>query len=164
MKAFRTIFPDLKKYTWFLLAGLISLLLVDILQLFIPRIIKKAIDDLTQPAINTEVLLSYGLKIISLAILIAIFRFFWRYFILGTAHRIERNLRFRLFFHLQTLPLKFLNQFSTGEIMAHATNDLNAIRMALGMALVALVDGVLLSLMAIGFMIHINQKFCCENI
>lgn len=156
MKAFRTIFPDLKKYTWFLLAGLISLLLVDILQLLIPRIIKKAIDDLTQPKINTEVLLSYGLKIIALAILIAIFRFLWRYFILGTAHRIERNLRFRLFSHLQTLPLKFLNQFSTGEIMAHATNDLNAIRMALGMALVALVDGVLLSLMAIGFMIHIN--------
>ena len=85
-----------------------------------------------------------------------IFRFFWRYFILGTAYRMEKILRLRLFSHLQTLPLKFLNQFSTGDIMAHATNDLNAIRMALGMALVALVDGVLLSLMAIGFMVHIN--------
>ncbi|MCX8012104.1 MAG: ABC transporter ATP-binding protein/permease [Desulfobacterota bacterium] len=156
MKAFRTILPDLKKYIWFLVAGLISLLVVDILQLIIPRIIKKVIDGLTQGKIISEVLLSYGLKIIVLAILITIFRFFWRYFILGTAHRVERNLRFRLFSHLQTLPLKFLNQFSTGDIMAHATNDLNAIRMALGMALVALVDGVLLSLMAIVFMAHIS--------
>ena len=156
MKAFRTLFPYVKKNIWFIIGGLTSLLIVDVLQLFIPRIIKWVVDDLTQGKANSEILLSYGLKIIGLAVLMIIFRFFWRYFILGTAYRMEKNLRLRLFSHLQTLPLKFLNQFSTGDIMAHATNDLNAIRMALGMALVALVDGVLLSLMAIGFMVHIN--------
>ena len=156
MKAFRTLLPYVKKNIWFIIGGLTSLLIVDVLQLFIPRIIKWVVDDLTQGKANSEILLSYGLKIIGLAVLMIIFRFFWRYFILGTAYRMEKNLRLRLFSHLQTLPLKFLNQFSTGDIMAHATNDLNAIRMALGMALVALVDGVLLSLMAIGFMVHIN--------
>ena len=156
MKAFRTLLPYVKQNIWFLIGGLISLLLVDVLQLFIPRIIKWVVDDLTQGKANSEILLGYGLKIIGLAVLMIIFRFFWRYFILGTAYRMEKILRLRLFSHLQTLPLKFLNQFSTGDIMAHATNDLNAIRMALGMALVALVDGVLLSLMAIGFMVHIN--------
>jgi ATP-binding cassette, subfamily B, multidrug efflux pump len=156
MKAFRTLLPYVKKNIWFLIGGLTSLLLVDVLQLFIPRIIKWVVDDLTQGKANSEILLGYGLKIIGLAVLMIIFRFFWRYFILGTAYRMEKILRLRLFSHLQTLPLKFLNQFSTGDIMAHATNDLNAIRMALGMALVALVDGVLLSLMAIGFMVHIN--------
>ncbi len=156
MKAFRTLLPYVKKNIWFLIGGLTSLLIVDVLQLFIPRIIKWVVDDLTQGKANSEILLSYGLKIIGLAVLMIIFRFFWRYFILGTAYRMEKILRLRLFSHLQTLPLKFLNQFSTGDIMAHATNDLNAIRMALGMALVALVDGVLLSLMAIGFMVHIN--------
>ncbi len=156
MKAFRTLLPYVKKNIWFLIGGLTSLLIVDVLQLFIPRIIKWVVDDLTQGKANSEILLGYGLKIIGLAILMIIFRFFWRYFILGTAYRIEKTLRLRLFSHLQTLPLTFLNRFSTGDIMAHATNDLNAIRMALGMALVALVDGVLLSLMAIGFMVHIN--------
>ncbi len=156
MKAFRTLLPYVKKNIWFIIGGLTSLLIVDVLQLFIPRIIKWVVDDLTQGKANSEILLSYGLKIIGLAVLMIIFRFFWRYFILGTAYRMEKILRLRLFSHLQTLPLKFLNQFSTGDIMAHATNDLNAIRMALGMALVALVDGVLLSLMAIGFMVHIN--------
>ncbi len=156
MKAFRTLLPYVKKNIWFLIGGLTSLLIVDVLQLFIPRIIKWVVDDLTQGKANTAILLGYGLKIIGLAILMIIFRFFWRYFILGTAYRIEKILRLRLFSHLQTLPLTFLNRFSTGDIMAHATNDLNAIRMALGMALVAIVDGVVLSLMAIGFMIHIN--------
>ena len=156
MKAFRTLLPYVKKNIWFIIGGLTSLLIVDVLQLFIPRIIKWVVDDLTQGKANSEILLSYGLKIIGLAVLMIIFRFFWRYLILGTAYRMEKILRLRLFSHLQTLPLKFLNQFSTGDIMAHATNDLNAIRMALGMALVALVDGVLLSLMAIGFMVHIN--------
>ena len=156
MKSFRTLLPYVKKNIWFIIGGLTSLLIVDVLQLFIPRIIKWVVDDLTQGKANSEILLSYGLKIIGLAVLMIIFRFFWRYLILGTAYRMEKILRLRLFSHLQTLPLKFLNQFSTGDIMAHATNDLNAIRMALGMALVALVDGVLLSLMAIGFMVHIN--------
>jgi len=156
MKAFRTLLPYVKKNIWFLIGGLSSLLIVDVLQLFIPRIIKWVVDDLTQGKASSEILVSYGLKIIGLAVLMVIFRFFWRYFILGTAYRIEKILRLRLFSHLQTLPLTFLNQFSTGDIMAHATNDLNAIRMALGMALVALVDGVVLSLMAIGFMVHIN--------
>ena len=156
MKAFRTLLPYVKKNIWFIIGGLTSLLMVDVLQLFIPRIIKWVVDDLTQGKANSEFLLRYGLMIIGLAVLMIIFRFFWRYFILGTAYRMEKILRLRLFSHLQTLPLKFLNQFSTGDIMAHATNDLNAIRMALGMALVALVDGVLLSLMAIGFMVDIN--------
>jgi ATP-binding cassette subfamily B multidrug efflux pump len=156
MKAFRTVFPYLRKHIWVLIAGLSSLLLVDLLQLLIPRIIKGVVDDLTQGTITSGVLLTYGLKVIGLAIFIAVFRFVWRYCILGTSHRIEKALRLRLFSHLQTLPLKFLNQFTTGDIMAHATNDLNAIRMALGMALVALVDGILLSLMAMGFMAHIS--------
>ena len=156
MKAFRTLLPYVKKNIWFIIGGLTSLLIVDVLQLFIPRIIKWVVDDLTQGKVNSEILLGYGFKIIGLAVFMVIFRFFWRYFILGTAYRIEKILRLRLFSHLQTLPLTFLNRFTTGDIMAHATNDLYAIRMALGMALVGMVDGVVLSLMAIGFMVHIN--------
>ena len=156
MEAFRTIIPYLRKNIWFLVSGLLALLIVDVLQLLIPRIIKWVIDDLTQGKANSTALLVYSLEITGIAVLIGIFRFIWRYQIFGTAHRIEKNLRLRLFTHLQIAPLNFFTQHSTGEIMAHATNDLNAIRMALGMSLVALVDGVILSLMAIGFMIHIN--------
>jgi len=158
MKAFRTVLPYLRKNIWFLVCGLAALLAVDFLQLIIPQIIKVVIDDLTQEGAKSRTLLLYGLEIVGIAILIGIFRFAWRYLILGTAHRIEQNLRLRLFTHLQALPLNFFNRFSIGDIMAHATNDMNAIRMALGMALVALVDGVILSLMTVGFMTHINLR------
>ncbi|MCD6352695.1 MAG: ABC transporter ATP-binding protein [Proteobacteria bacterium] len=158
MKAFRTVLPYLRKNIWYLVGGMTALLAVDFLQLIIPQIIKWVIDDLTRGGGKSRTLLIYGLEIIGIALLIGIFRFAWRYLILGTAHRIEQNLRLRLFTHLQTLPLNFFNRFSTGDIMAHATNDMNAIRMALGMALVALVDGVILSLMTVGFMIHINLQ------
>ncbi len=158
MKAFRTIFPYLRKNIWFLIGGLSALLLVDVLQLIIPRVIKWVIDDLTQGKVDSATLIVYGLEIVGIAALIGIFRFIWRYLIFGTSHRIEKDLRLRLFNHLQMAPLKFFNQFSTGDIMAHAVNDLNAIRMSLGIALVAMVDGVFLTLMAIGFMLHINLR------
>lgn len=158
MKEFRTVLPDLRKYAWPLIAGLAALLMVDVLQLIIPRIIKWVVDDLIQGTATGRTFLCYALEIIGIALAIGIFRFFWRYFILGTSHRIERNLRLQLFTHLQSVPLNFFHQVSTGDIMAHATNDLGAVRMALGMALVALVDGVILTLMAVGFMVHINME------
>lgn len=158
MKEFRTVLPDLRKYFWPLVAGLGALLVVDVLQLFIPRIIKWVVDDLIQGTAIGRTFLIYALEIIGISLVIGIFRFCWRYFILGTSHRIERNLRLRLFTHLQNVPLRFFDQVSTGDIMAHATNDLGAVRMALGMALVALVDGVILSLMAVGFMVHISWE------
>jgi ATP-binding cassette, subfamily B, multidrug efflux pump len=158
MKEFRTVLPDLRKYFWPLVAGLAALLVVDVLQLLIPRIIKWVVDDLIQGTATGRAFFVYALEIIGISLVIGIFRYFWRYFILGTSHRIERNLRLRLFTHLQRVPLNFFHQVSTGDIMAHATNDLGAVRMALGMALVALVDGVILTLMAVGFMVHINLE------
>ena len=156
MNAFRTILPYLRKNIWFLIGGLSALLMVDVLQLLIPLIIKRVIDNLTRWNVGDGGLLVYAMEIVGIAILIGIFRFIWRYLIFGTAHRVERNLRHQLFAHLQTVPLSFFNKVATGDIMAHATNDMTAVRMALGMALVTLVDGGILSLMAIGFMVHIN--------
>jgi ATP-binding cassette subfamily B multidrug efflux pump len=158
MNAFRTIVPYLRKYIWFFIGGLSALLIVDVLQLLIPLIIKRVIDDLTRGNVDDAGLFVCAMGIVGIAILIGIFRFIWRYLIFGTAHRVERNLRHQLFTHLQTVPLSFFDKVATGDIMAHATNDLTAVRMALGMALVALVDGILLSLMATGFMVHISAS------
>ncbi|HNR11957.1 MAG TPA: ABC transporter ATP-binding protein [Thermodesulfobacteriota bacterium] len=158
MKAFRTILPYVQKKIWFLAAGLLALIIVDVLQLLIPQVLKRVVDDLTRGSATLKSLIYCGLIIIGINLIIGVFRFGWRYLILGNAYEIERRLRSQLFNHLQILPLSFFNRVSTGEIMAHATNDLNAVRMSLGMALVALVDGVILSLMSIGFMAHISLR------
>ncbi|MBW1896235.1 MAG: ABC transporter ATP-binding protein, partial [Deltaproteobacteria bacterium] len=130
--------------------------IVDFLQLVIPRIIKWAVDDLTIGHITATGLLRYGLYIVGLGLLIGMFRFVWRRCLIGTSRRVEEGLRNRLFFHLQTLSASYFDETKTGDLMAHCTNDVLHVRMAVGMGMVALTDAVVLGLAAIGFMLYIN--------
>ena len=138
--------------------GLLSLIVVDVLQLIIPRIIKWAVDDLTALRIDLRGLLSYALYMVGLALFIGVFRYVWRRCLLGTSRRIEEGLRNTLFAHLQSLPPAYFDGVRTGDLMAHATNDIQQIRMAAGMGMVALNDAVVLGMAAIGFMAYINIK------
>ncbi len=158
MGNFRTLKGYFVRHRWRLLAGLATLLVVDGLQLIIPQVIKWAIDDLTRGGIVQADLVKYGLYISGIALLIGFFRYFWRFMILGTARRIEEALRSRLFSHLQTLSLSFFQETKTGDLMAHATNDIDAVRMAVGMGLVAITDTLVLGTSAIVFMILIDPK------
>lgn len=158
MGNFRTLKGYFVQHRWRLLIGLSTLLVVDGLQLIIPQVIKLAIDDLTRGGIVQADLVKYGLYIAGIALLIGFFRYFWRFMILGTARRIEEALRNRLFFHLQTLSLSFFQETKTGDLMAHATNDIDAVRMAVGMGLVAITDTLVLGASAIVFMILIDPK------
>jgi ATP-binding cassette subfamily B protein len=139
-----------------ILTGLFSLIIVDLLQLFIPRIIKRVVDDLTAFKLDGWQLLNYALFMIAIAVFIGVFRYVWRRCLLGTARRIEEGLRNMLFAHLQCLSAAYFDGVKTGDLMAHATNDIQQIRMATGMGMVALNDAVVLGLAAIGFMAYIN--------
>jgi ATP-binding cassette subfamily B multidrug efflux pump len=136
--------------------GLLSLIIVDVLQLFIPRIIKWTVDGLTELQINLEQLLVYAIYMALIAVLIGAFRYAWRWCLLGTSRRVEEGLRNRLFAHIQTLSTSYFDRTSTGDLMAHATNDIQQIRMATGMGMVALNDAIVLGAAAIGFMLYIN--------
>ena len=141
-----------------LILGLSSLLLVDGLQLFIPRVIKKSIDALTVGQATLALLLKYALVIVGIALTMAIFRYIWRYLVLGHSRKVEEALRNRIYKHLQALSLSFYWRTKTGDLMARSVNDIDAVRMAAGMGLVALTDGIVLSLATIGFMLYINMK------
>lgn len=156
MKSFRTIKPYLIENASSILFGLFSLIAVDLLQLLIPRILKAAIDDLTLRTDLPSQLINYAFYLLGVASIIGIARFFWRYFLFGTSRRIEEALRNRLFSHLQTLSLNYFHEHKTGELMAHVTNDIDAIRMVLGLGVVALTDGLILGFFSIAFMVYIN--------
>jgi ATP-binding cassette subfamily B multidrug efflux pump len=158
MKTFKTLRNDFFENRWRILIGLIALLIVDVLQLFIPRVIKYAIDDLTLDVISPSRLLFYGLEVLILALGIGGFRYVWRYFLLGAARRIEKTLRDRLFIHLQTLSPSYFSRTKVGDLMAHATNDIEAVRMSLSMGVVFLVDTVILGVLTIFFMIYIHLR------
>ncbi len=156
MKSYRLVKPYFVEKRYVIALGLFSLLLVDMLQLFIPRIIKWAVDDLAVCCSTKTNLLRYAFYIVGVAVLIGIFRFIWRRCLIGTSWRVEEGIRNRLFFHIQTLSAAYFNQTRTGDLMAHATNDVMHVRMAVGMGMVALTDAVVLGVAAICFMLYIN--------
>ncbi|HHP7235509.1 MAG TPA: ABC transporter ATP-binding protein, partial [Desulfobacterales bacterium] len=102
MKPYALIKPYFRERRRFIVIGMISLIIVDILQLIIPRVIKRAVDDLTLLEAGTADLAGYALSIAAIALLIGFFRFIWRQCLLGTSRRVEEGLRNRLFHHLQT--------------------------------------------------------------
>jgi ATP-binding cassette subfamily B protein len=155
-------FPALKKYFYdnrFTLAtGLVCLLSVDLLQLLIPVVLKRVVDGLTYRSATYSVLVKYSIAMLVISLLIALFRYVWRVCILGFSRKVEELLRNRLFSHLQTLSMSFFNRTKTGDIMARSINDINAIRMAAGMGLVSLVDGITIGIAAICFMVYISPR------
>lgn len=156
MKAFWSLKYDFFQNRWRFLIGLLALFIVDVLQLFIPRVVKYAIDDLTEGGVTSSRLLTYGGAILLLAFGIGGFRYVWRYLLLGASRRIEKALRDRFFLHLQTLSISYFARTKVGDLMAHATNDIEAVRMSIGLGLVFLVDTVILGILTILFMIYIH--------
>ena len=156
MKPKSLLIPYFKENRYKIALGLISLIIVDLLQLIIPRIVKRAVDDLTTMQTSVSQMIGYASMVVAIAVLIGGFRYVWRRCLLGTSRRVEEGLRNRLFNHLQHLSPAYFDRTKTGDLMAHATNDIQQIRMAAGMGLVALNDAVILGAAAIAFMAYIN--------
>ncbi|MGD8531032.1 MAG: ABC transporter ATP-binding protein [Syntrophobacterales bacterium] len=156
MNPYRILLPYFRRNFRNLAIGIGALLLVDILQLLIPRIIKWAVDDLTSYQATSANLLKYSGMVLALALGIVAFRFVWRRCLFGHSRKIEEALRNRLFAHLQTLSFSYFDRTDTGDLMAHATNDIQAVQLATGMGLVALTDTIVLGTAAIGFMVYIH--------
>jgi ATP-binding cassette, subfamily B, multidrug efflux pump len=164
LKNFQPLKEYFARYRWGLAVGLVSLLAVDFLQLLIPLVIRKAIDELAAGSATSDSLLKLGGIILAIALVMAILRYVWRHLLFGISRKIEEGIRNRLYSHLQTLSLSFYHKTRTGDLMARAVNDINSIRMATGMGLVALTDGLVLGMAAIGFMVYIDLQLTLISI
>lgn len=158
MKPRDLIIPYFKANARTIALGLAALIVVDVLQLLIPRVIKAVVDDLTMLEAGIAVLLKYAATLVVMGVGIGVFRYVWRRCLLGTARYLEAQLRNRFLKHIQTLSASFFDRAQTGELMAHATNDIMQVRMATGMGLVALNDAIVLGAAAIGFMLYIHVR------
>ena len=124
----------LKKLSWFFklekwpyITGILALSLVSLLNLLPPRVIGEVIDQIASKDL-TNLELAYQLFILVLsALAMYALRFVWRKYILGTANRLGRILRYRLFEHFTRMSPSFYQTYRTGDLMAHATNDINAV-------------------------------------
>ncbi|HKL76515.1 MAG TPA: ABC transporter ATP-binding protein [Halanaerobiales bacterium] len=142
-----------KKYKGRYILGVIWLIIVDGLQLIIPKLLGNITDKIKYDLLDTTGLIKYAGLIIILALGTAIFRFLWRYFIFGTGRLIEKNIREDFYNKLQSLSTRYFNDHKTGDLMAHATNDINAVRMAMGPGIVMIADAVFLTTATIGILI-----------
>jgi len=150
----RYILQELWKRRWRLLLGVIALFIVDGLQLIAPLVVRSAVNELA--AGKGGNLLRYALYLVAIAFDVFIFRFGWRYFIFGTSRIIEQDLRNRLYAHLLRLPQAYYIQHSTGELMAHATNDLEAVRFACGQGVLMASDALFIVSFSLVAMIGIS--------
>jgi len=157
-KSFHLIKPYFIKHRLRIIIGLSCLIAVDFMQLYIPRVVKQAVDGLTVYRVDLTTLLRFALIILFLALGIGCLRYVWRRCLIGLSIRVEEGLRNRLFSHLQTLSAAFYDRTPTGDLMARATNDIKQVRMATGMGLVAVTDAAVLGIAAIGFMAYINVQ------
>ena len=127
--------------------GIIGLTMVNGIMLIIPLIIGDVTMELSaikSSHNSTDVIRKSAFYLLICGIIMAFFRFVWRYFLMGTARRIEKDLRDRYFFKLQRLPMGFFNTHNAGDLMARGVNDIETIKMACGFGVVLVYDGVLL--------------------
>ncbi len=152
------ILPFFKKNIAKILGGLVCMVVVDLAQLAVPQIIKQAVDTLAGSHLNRSQLLEQCLLIAGLGLFMALLRYGWRMLLMGSARDLERGIRDRLYAHVLTLDMGFYDETKTGDIMAHATSDINHVRMAFGFGIIALVDTLLLGGTCIAIMAWTNPK------
>jgi len=156
-KNLRPLLPYLKKYRRGYALGTLCVFLTNGIWILFPQVIKRAIDDL-HLGVTQRKLLIYASLLIAVAVVKGIFQFLTRWVVIGISRDIEFDLRNDLFQHLEGLSYSYYQRTRTGDIMARATNDLNAVRMLLGPAIMYSANTVVFTAGALAFMLHISPR------
>ena len=124
----------IRKLAWFFklekrryIIGILALSLVSVFNLIPPRVIGQVIDRIASKHLTSQELLFNLLLLIASAFIMYGLRYVWRLYILGTSNNLGRILRSRLFEHFTHMSPSFYQKYRTGDLMAHATNDINAV-------------------------------------
>ena len=154
----KLLIPYFKKHTPHIIGGILCMIVVDALQLVIPEIIKRSVDMLESGSPDASVFAQQAFLIIILGALMTAIRYAWRVLLMGTARHVEKGLREDLFNKIVRLDPTFYDKIKTGDLMARATSDINHIRMAFGLGIVAIIDAFLLGGATIAVMMWMNVK------
>src|SRR5258706_6489513 len=169
-KNFRPLLPYFRKYKWGYVLGGGSVLLMNGIWILFPQVLRWAMDDLSGethrsipalvrhmiggdgPGLTQHKIVVYSLLLIAVAAAKSLFQFLTRWVVIGVSREIEFDLRNDLFQHLESLSYSFYQRTRTGDIMARATNDLNAVRMLLGPAIMYTANTFVFTILALFFM------------
>ena len=156
-KSLRPLFPYLRKYRRSYVVGTLCVFLHNGIWILFPLVIRRAVDDL-HLGVTRNKLFTYALLLFAVACAKGIFQFLTRWIVIGVSREIEFDLRNDFFRHLESLSYSYYQRTRTGDIMAKATNDLNAVRMLLGPAIMYSANTVVFTVGALAFMLSISPK------
>jgi ATP-binding cassette subfamily B multidrug efflux pump len=149
--------PYLRRYWKHLAWGGVAVILYNVIKVLIPVVIGHAIDDM-QHGITEAKILNHALRLLLIAALSAIFLYICRQVIIGASREIEFDLRNDIFANLERQSPSYYHTHRTGDIMARTTNDLNAVRMLLGPAIMYSANTIVFTAAALPFMYRISPK------
>jgi ATP-binding cassette subfamily B multidrug efflux pump len=149
--------PYLRRYWKQLAWGGVSTILYNVIKVLIPLVIGNAVDDMKHN-LTPEKILHNALILLLIAALSAIFLYITRQVIIGASREIEFDLRNDIFSNLERQSASYYHTHRTGDIMARTTNDLNAVRMLLGPAIMYSANTIVFTAAALPFMYHISPK------
>jgi ATP-binding cassette subfamily B protein len=156
-KNMRPLLPYLKRYRWGFVFGALCIVFSNGAQAGLPRVIGNAAQSLST-GVTRHKLFIFTLEVLALAAVRAIFLFLTRWVLIGISRDIEFDLRNDLFAHLETLSYSYYQRMRTGDIMARMTNDLNAVRMLMGPAIMYSANTIVFTAAALWFMVHNSPK------
>ena len=154
MNAFQFICQYLKRHKVQYVLGIFTLFIVDFANIFIPKLTGVITDGLTAHSLDWSGVKFNLLCILLLGLLLAVGRFFWRFFLFGASRSIEMELRNDMFAHLEKMDVEYYNEHKTGDLMTRFTSDLNAVRMSIGPAVIAVFDASVMTVMVIFQMMY----------
>src|ERR1700685_2937152 len=161
-KSLRPLFPYLKKYRGSFAVGMLCVFVNNGIWILFPQVVRRAIGDLTHSINNHQPLhyrlVTYAAVLLAVACTKGIFQFLTRWIMIGISREIEFDLRNDLFRHLESLSYSYYQRTRTGDIMARATNDLNAVRMLLGPAIMYSANTIVFTAGALAFMLSISPR------
>ena len=157
-KSLRPLYPYLKKYRRGFMVGTLCVLLLNAIAVQSPQVIRVGLDYLENGGHSIQKLVFYALLLIAIAVSKGIFQFLTRWIVIGISRDIEFDLRNDLFQHLERLSYPYYQRTRTGDIMARATNDLNAVRMLLGPAIMYSANTLVFTAGALIYMMKISPK------
>jgi ATP-binding cassette, subfamily B, multidrug efflux pump len=157
MGPFRRLLPFALRYRRSFVVGLACVVITAAIQLLAPWVLKYAIDDLNAGVTRAKLAL-YAALLLGIACVGGVFRFLMRRILIGASRDIEYDLRNAFFARLQLMPLGYYQSGRTGDLMSRATNDLNAVRMMVGPAVMYSASTILTFIVAIVLMLSIDPR------
>lgn len=163
-KSLKPLLKYFRKYKVQYILGILFLLFIDIVQLYIPQILKYFANDYQRGVLTMASATKYAILTIVTGLMVAVARYFWRNFIIGNSMRVDYDLRKDFFWKLTSLSQNFFNTHKTGDLMSLATNDINAVRMTLGQGIIMFIDSTFLLILNLVMMIKTTNVLFASKV